>query len=96
MTTPTREHVWTGSTGCTIHLHDLDNARGTCLSFNRELGKVTGVLVRLDETGDMCYLHLSEIDRNHATYVSAEKIDRDRFDHLTGLDRLRCDMGWPK
>lgn len=53
--------------------------------------------VRLDERDAMLYLTLGEATGErgvHHTVTAVREIDREEFDRINGLDRLRRDLGW--
>ena len=67
------------------------------VGFTYSQGVVTGAFAVVDISNVMLYLTLGRRteDGKHHEVESWRAIDREEFDHLTGLADARRGMGWP-
>lgn len=87
------QRIYIETTGTTAI---IDGQRGTVTGVHR-LGPESWVsaFVKLD-SGATLYVEgiYAGNRRQYMTVTSSREIDRDEFDHITGLSRVRREMGW--
>ena len=76
----------------------INGERGRTVGFTHAVGNVTsGAFIRLDDRPAMLYVELGHRagERNErAEILTAREIDREEFDQLAGIARLRRELGW--
>lgn len=75
----------------------INGERGVTVGFTHHANTKTGAFVRLDDRPAMLYVELGHRTGErlvHAQIGNVREIDRDEFDRLNGIDRLRNELGW--
>lgn len=93
MSTQQKVTLYAQTAGCTSYV--ANGERGTTTAIDHY-----GAFVLLAERDAMFYIELGgRYDEDgkplaHREVVSAREIDREEFDRITGIDKMRKEMGW--
>lgn len=85
--------LYVQTTGCTSYV--AGGERGTTTAIDHY-----GAFVRLAERDAIFYIELGDrYDKDgkpltHRKVLSAREIDRDEFDQIVGISKMRVEMGW--